>query len=882
MATKEFTDRETGQVVVVDDGQVQLRNKQGSVFQVPVSEYKKALAENPDLAPATRGDVTRYDKERPETATSALGAYYEGSARGVISGALALPKLATKVGSAVLGTEDPLEDVTGQGTLESIAYLAGEATGASGEQSAREYREAAQERARLHPVLKGVGELQGEYLGSAGIGAAGKVAGKVAGMAAGKVLPKVASKAASVAAGATEGAIYSGGAAIEQAAFEDRELSGEQLAAAMGTGAIVGGGVGLVFDGVRGVLKRSGTRGATPMDSPRAAAPTPSGGIREALEEFSDRQTAKALGIRPGEVAKRGKDKVGQMAQAVRDYKLKDGRKVFQAFDGAEERATKVLEARNEVNQELGNLRNRASKFIEEKAPDLAPDMRRISDRIKKEILTPLETSGPTGNVRRAALVRKELERMDEVLRPPEVVGMKRQPGGRGAASVLRPERPVTVDRLTQYRIGLDNQIYRKTNQLTVAPEHMEQLEQMRHIVEDEIAVATDKASARMGDKFAGKYTEIKQLSRSFYDATTISGREAARDYAAPTLGLKDYGGAAIGAMATGGAGAVPSAMIGAVVSKATREHAAAVLAVAADRLAKNFDVKMELGLRKFFERHAPKAVKSAAKAEVSKAPAGEASKVIPLPKLKPSTEAPAAAAGLAAIPAMKAFLGSEKDEQKAYRNRVSEIMAVTGDNGQEIHRKVAESLGEFSNAAPGVAMAAGVTTQRAMQFLASKIPQYPSAPSPLNPSRTVAAPPTAIRSFARTWAATNNPLSVLDDLQRGNLSFEAVDALRNVYPRIYQRLQERVLTVIRERDMAGRPLPYQAKLRLDLLLNLGGAGEPILDPMLGMRISEIRGAKAQQTQQTLAPSARRPPELSQSMRSGLEQTQARAVAMGR
>jgi hypothetical protein len=61
-------------------------------------------------------------------------------------------------------------------------------------------------------------------------------------------------------------------------------------------------------------------------------------------------------------------------------------------------------------------------------------------------------------------------------------------------------------------------------------------------------------------------------------------------------------------------------------------------------------------------------------------------------------------------------------------------------------------------------------------------------------------------------------PLTVFDDLKAGTLTREHVEALQNVYPSIYTRLQEASMNYLQKE---GENLSYQKRITLGLLLDL-------------------------------------------------------------
>ena len=95
------------------------------------------------------------------------------------------------------------------------------------------------------------------------------------------------------------------------------------------------------------------------------------------------------------------------------------------------------------------------------------------------------------------------------------------------------------------------------------------------------------------------------------------------------------------------------------------------------------------------------------------------------------------------------------------------------------------------------------------------------------------------LAEFARYYSAVADPHSVLEDLQRGMATHEQMEALKTVYPKFYQNLQMETMGKIRAADMAGTPINFRARQQLDLLLDLGGAGDPMLSPDFADRVAQ-------------------------------------------
>lgn len=246
----------------------------------------------------------------------------------------------------------------------------------------------------------------------------------------------------------------------------------------------------------------------------------------------------------------------------------------------------------------------------------------------------------------------------------------------------------------------------------------------------------------------------------------------------------------------------------------------------AVEVMAQNLDGKLQRGVSGFFKRslaqvHTPKG--------------------LPAP--------PAAARPLATVTALDVFRGKETDTVSAYRKKVAQLDDAVRDYGSGIREKAQVALGsELPQRAPKMTGKLVATATRGAMFLQSKRPEPSTNLRSLTPNASRPVPSDyEISKFARYWNTVANPMSAVRDLENGTLTHEQVETLRAVYPRLYRRVQEHVMAKLREADAKGIEIPYQAKLQLDLLLNLNGAGEPTATPDFMLRFQEMQQSVTQQ-----------------------------------
>jgi hypothetical protein len=122
-----------------------------------------------------------------------------------------------------------------------------------------------------------------------------------------------------------------------------------------------------------------------------------------------------------------------------------------------------------------------------------------------------------------------------------------------------------------------------------------------------------------------------------------------------------------------------------------------------------------------------------------------------------------------------------------------------------------------LAGVAPQAAAQAALAAVRAVEFLHQVMPKRPP-PSILpgedawRPSRDEA------DRYQRYAQAVKRPQSVLEDLQRGEVSVEGAEALRKVYPRLTEEITRGYLEVI---GQSGKRLTYRQVLNLSTLLGM-------------------------------------------------------------
>ncbi len=145
----------------------------------------------------------------------------------------------------------------------------------------------------------------------------------------------------------------------------------------------------------------------------------------------------------------------------------------------------------------------------------------------------------------------------------------------------------------------------------------------------------------------------------------------------------------------------------------------------------------------------------------------------------------------------------------------VADRVRQTISNPSLLRRAAEENAQQFANRAPVAAIDTIAQTEAAIQAVERALPRGIGIPTltstTQDPNELVSDVEKA--AFMRFVHAVNNPLSVLEDIKSGMLTYESVAALREVHPLVYRELRESVRELVSSGD---ENVPY------DMLLQLG------------------------------------------------------------
>lgn len=208
------------------------------------------------------------------------------------------------------------------------------------------------------------------------------------------------------------------------------------------------------------------------------------------------------------------------------------------------------------------------------------------------------------------------------------------------------------------------------------------------------------------------------------------------------------------------------------------------------------------------------------------------------------------------AVGAIARFLGHEDSKQSKLEqfedlsNRVAEF----NENPAYSADKVSGLTTGLNTGAPSVANNFATKNTVLARYIQDMMPKAMSISTPFKQVRWR---PTdfELSQFERRIHAISDPMSIIDDLQTGNLSMEAVNAVKTVYPKLFTKIQEKVLNHFMENPQT---VPYQQRIKLSMLLDqpLDSDLQPVNIAALQKNFIEEEQAMAKAKQLNLPSSA--------------------------
>lgn len=624
-------------------------------------------------------------------------------------------------------------------------------------------------------------------------GLAERGAAALVGRAATSTLGQAAQGAVRIGArGAVEGALYGTGHEISEAALGDYEATAERLMAGAKQGALaglaVGGALGAAGPLVRGAAKRVADV-AESIDVPSIQAP---GGVRQKLSEMAEERAFKSLS--PTKVDERAAQRFAGDPKNVGEGARKIGRHMLEELPGEMGKRFELA-----TTQDIAEAAGRRRDAIGKKLGGMLDDLDQIADKAPDGAV-PANMNGAMRP--RADMIAQRVN--DEIIAP-----MRELPGYEGIANNVQAYveslvmktggGEVSFSRLQKIRSSLDDLIFRGKQPNTNPSPIVEELRKVRGIVEDELMEAGERAAQAKGGKFVDAYKDAKSRYQSMKFAEKVALEAEMRGAANRTISLTDY----MAGAASLAAGGPLASVAGALGNKVLRERGNQIAAGLLDKATRLRQVEAAA-------EAVDKRIASGVKGFFGKGP----------------------------TPTVPAGAGPLKDR---YGTAVARVRDMTADP-QRIASKMAERIGDLAEHAPQTSAAAAGLEARKVAFLADKIPPGHQTLEGLQPQ--LARPKVSdqeMAKFLRYVKAAEDPLSVLQDLEKGRVSRESVEALQALYPSIFESIRARVTEQL---ATSTTKVPYQKQIQIGILFDV--KTHPSLEPGFIRLMQEQWGGKDQ------------------------------------
>lgn len=756
-----------------------------------------------------------------------------------VAGAYGGDKLATQYRdtSNAFDAESPMAAKLGEGVGMVAGTIAGGAMGGAIGTSAR----AMEARQAL-----GLGNLAfampSTAIGALGTATENAMARLTAGMLARGALGRAGSTALQWAArGAVEGALMEGMHQTTDDLFQDHDLAAQKILMAGGKGFLTGGAIGGILGGA-GSLAKSGLGGLSALR-----------GVSGSIAERAEGQVARSLGEAESTAARAEANSAEALAQATKARNaaaanagsLESVERTAGESVSAGERKAGAGFFERQANKQAAEALGGGQADIAKAAKNLGVNPGEAQEELgsyllRKNVIRAGDRAGDlqktlgavvdADNAALAALVKKSgasSTHMDELYgiangiykqarMDPDVPKKVADIAGESlrniedsflAAGKLKNGGELALDDLNRIRKSIDKLSY-DTPLESKAGGTL--LHDFRDKIEKLFISKLDEAGAKAATpELRAAYQATKQDVRMGILSEKLVATGAKRETANRAISLTDFTNAGAALVAGG-----PVAAAGALgLSKLVRQHTNSTAAVLFSRLSQRTAAEAALHT---FDDVASRAASGLLKT-VGKDAAAEGIAAKNLAR----NAGRGYAAGAAKAAAKKA--APEADNVISRARTAMDEVKFANDNAVMMAR-IDQRTGDLKANAPKLAGAMANTMTRAASFLASKMPVE------TKPYTTLGAPdqkPTidAVQAakFLRYKEAVDNPQGCLDRFARGEVRREDCETLKAVAPLAFQQIQLRTQRKLDEARDSGKPIPYEQRLKLSIVLDIQG-----------------------------------------------------------
>lgn len=609
--------------------------------------------------------------------------------------------------------------------------------------------------------------------------------------------------------GIVDGAIFGTGQLVSEHALGDTDINAERVLSHIGMSALIGGALGGGLGGIVGVASPAASAARAKLLENIEKIP---GINRESIAEELKTQSQKAalasvsaLGGLISKLKKQGLSELGP--EAMFELKAPDGKSIIQGFRDAHQIAQRLDDTAEMLGRDIGAKID----SLDAAGINAGVTPQEIAETLKKDLLASYK--GQIGAKEASNYVKREIKQLLEMgeagppgLRIDQEAGFVKTPGE------------------MQYQPVSNRWLQDMRQRMSSGYEQDKVSDEARREIERVLNSYLEKSLEKnLSAESFQEYMQAKKGFRSIAAIQKATGNRVATLEGNRYFSLSDrltsgatqamYGG--LNGGIEGAMGALPltqGALLGlgaAAVARQMRTRGASALAVFLNKASKMMAVE--------------KAVKSAAESE---------SEMI--------------------NKAVASMFGGRQSAKMAdiinrplVKKQAEDILRMMSDPDatSKIRTEIETGLGDI---APEIARGMADKVVSGLSFLASKAPRdESSAMTGLTPNAARKWEPSAAQSlsYARYVDAVNNPAKVVSDLAGGAINHEGMEVLQTLYPAMKREI---TLKFIEKMAVSKKPLPYQKRVALGLLL-----GVPNADPtLLPQYVAEMQsGFKKQQTQ---------------------------------
>jgi hypothetical protein len=558
-----------------------------------------------------------------------------------------------------------------------------------------------------------------------------------------------------VAAGAVEGGAIGVGQLLTEDALGDSKLNAENIIASFGAGAALGGAVNLGLAGAASAVP-SIKRGIKPISDKLTKGAKKLMDPVEAVKSYS--------GFSPSQIVKIEKRNPSFFKDLPDYYR---NRLKLKMTDTAEDVAAKNAAVKAEAGKTIDSSVQQLDAFSAAN-PELMPRRASVYDDLLTTLKDKEEQLLLTPETSRAEL-RALRSYKNEVIN----YGTK--------------DTPLTFGELNSLRRAYDKQA--KFNPLGSPADNFKasvaaDLRSVLRNKTDDIAALAEVSGISEADKLAAK--ALRQANKDYHVASTLDEKLSTRaEKSGFSFGLKDM----VQAGVFTGIGGLPGAAASVGLSAIGGSDLARKAVILADvkKMSDAFSAKLNGSVKLFFNK-APKTPKPVSHRVLLTSF---------LSKPQDSKSEP-------------------KTRKEAFINVRNNLTAMATDPEKSINQ-LARSTALISEAAPKIAQDMHASLTAAMVFLNEKLPRNNAGVGSFLTKRAYEPSSIELGKFERYMQVIEAPATVLDDLERGTLTREHIEALKAVYPAIYEQLQASVMEQLVDSDSVS----YNKRLQLGVLLDI-------------------------------------------------------------